>query len=328
MSTACALWNGDSESLNMRKLLLRSRQRIGLLLVCVLIMCMGCTAETVEGATAPVSAAPPAVADVDVDALFLEFLPGPSLPPDDIPDETISTDYVSLGLLRVCYVNESGAALKLQVLKDGASIAYNLKGDGSLEDFPLQYGDGEYTARIMQNIEGDQYFAVESITFDVTIEEENRVYLHSVQNIDWDYERLAIKAVRGIVSGSLAGGKEPLRFACTEDLYQYIVENIKYDHGKIFDLLYDYLPDVDETYLSEKGICYDYASLLAAMLRSIGIPAKLVKGYASYNPEVYHAWNEVYVDGRWIVIDSTKDAETRISQMEKNSQDYAKVYEY
>lgn len=317
----------------MRKLLLETRHknRIGLLAVCALLLCAGCTAGGTDGSADVISApvASPAVAEVDVDALFEQLLPGPSLPPDVVPDESICTDYVSRGLLRVCYVDDSGVLLKLQVLKDGGSIAYNLKGDGSLEDFPLQYGDGEYTARIMQNIDDDQYFAVESKTFDVTIEEEqNSVYLNSVQNIDWDYERVAIKAVRGIVSESLASGKKPLRFACTEDLYQYIAENIDYDHDKIFDLVYDYLPDIDETYVGGMGICYDYASLLAAMLRSIGIPAKLVKGYADYNPDVYHAWNEVYVDGRWIVIDSTKDAELRITQMEKKSQDYSKVYEY
>jgi hypothetical protein len=54
-------------------------------------------------------------------------------------------------------------------------------------------------------------------------------------------------------------------------------------------------PDVDEILKSNKGICFDYASLMAAMLRSLDIPAKLVTGYSS-KLSVFHAWNEVYTE--------------------------------
>lgn len=46
------------------------------------------------------------------------------------------------------------------------------------------------------------------------------------------------------------------------------------------------------------GICFDYASLGAAMLRSVGIPARIVTGYVSPN-DFYHAWIMVYIDGTW-----------------------------
>jgi transglutaminase-like putative cysteine protease len=110
------------------------------------------------------------------------------------------------------------------------------------------------------------------------------------------------------------------------------VKNIQYDTAKVFDLLYDYLPDIVDTYTTNKGICYDYAALLAAMLRSIGIPAKLVKGYASYAPDTYHAWNEVFIEGEWITVDPTRDATLRASGMaydlRKEDADYTIVYEY
>ena len=44
---------------------------------------------------------------------------------------------------------------------------------------------------------------------------------------------------------------------------------------------------------SGKGICFDYAALMAAMLRSQRIPTKLQVGYAG---EAYHAWISCYVD--------------------------------
>ena len=41
----------------------------------------------------------------------------------------------------------------------------------------------------------------------------------------------------------------------------------------------DDLPSVDETLKTKKGICFDYAALMTAMLRSQGIPTKLEIGY-------------------------------------------------
>ena len=88
---------------------------------------------------------------------------------------------------------------------EGNSISYNLKGDGSNEDFSLQYGSGEYTARIMQNVKDDKFFVVQSETFTVTLTDENSVYLNSIQNVNWDYSDTPIRDVRYIVTGSLAG---------------------------------------------------------------------------------------------------------------------------
>lgn len=267
----------------------------------------------------------------DIDALFAARVDCPVLPPDEIPDDIICTDYAGIGLLRICYRSDSDARLKLQVLKDGQSIAYNLKGDGSIEDFSLQYGSGEYTARIMQNVKKDEYFVVTAKTFTVSLKDENAVYLNSIQNVDWNYGKKPIQDVPYLVSDALTGLKDAqLLSGCADELYDYVVSHIAYDSAKVFSLMYDYLPDIEKTYLEQTGICYDYASLFAAMLRSIGIPAKLVKGYSKENPGVYHAWNEVLLDGQWVVVDTTLDASQPGSgaQMSKSAADYMKVYEY
>jgi len=47
-----------------------------------------------------------------------------------------------------------------------------------------------------------------------------------------------------------------------------------------------------DTVLEKKsGICFDYAALMTGMLRSQGIPCKLVVGYAG---TAYHAWISVW----------------------------------
>ncbi len=63
----------------------------------------------------------------------------------------------------------------------------------------------------------------------------------------------------------------------TDIAYNYVVANISYDYAKYqLYLLTIYL--VLKRPLEIKRDCYDYSSLLASMLRSQGIPAKINKG--------------------------------------------------
>jgi len=289
-----------------------------------------CTALALLGCSGSENHHTSALSPEEIDAVFTQRITRPSLPPNEKPDAPICTDYTDSGLLRICYEKEEDKKIKLQVLKDGETVAYNLKADGSIEDFSLQFGNGEYTARIMQNLKDDQYVALETKTFTVSLSDEASVYLNSIQNVNWNYDMQPIKDVENIIAPSLSSASNnDLPAASTDDLYRYICDNITYDHDKLYDLDYDYTPDIEQTYADGKGICYDYSSLLAAMLRSINIPTKLVKGYASYSPTVYHAWNEVYLSGQWYVIDSTKDASTgAYKPMFKDDADYTKVSEY
>jgi transglutaminase-like putative cysteine protease len=57
------------------------------------------------------------------------------------------------------------------------------------------------------------------------------------------------------------------------------------------------------------GDCTEFAELLTTLARYLGMPARTVFGLAyseSSRPAfVFHAWNEVQVDGRWRVVDPT-----------------------
>ena len=77
-----------------------------------------------------------------------------------------------------------------------------------------------------------------------------------------------------------------------ENIYLYVTKNITYDQEKAQNVSYGYIPNPDKTLSSKKGICFDYASLMTAMLRSQRIPTKLEVGYAG---NVYHAWISCYV---------------------------------
>ena len=71
-----------------------------------------------------------------------------------------------------------------------------------------------------------------------------------------------------------------------------------YDYEKAASVESGYLPDLDAVLATKKGICFDYASLMTGMLRSQGIPCKLIVGYAG---TVYHAWISVWSESTgWI----------------------------
>ena len=61
------------------------------------------------------------------------------------------------------------------------------------------------------------------------------------------------------------------------------------------------------TLLSRRGVCRDYAHLVIAFLRALDVPARLVSVYApQLDPMDFHAVVEALVDGRWVVVDSTR----------------------
>lgn len=53
--------------------------------------------------------------------------------------------------------------------------------------------------------------------------------------------------------------------------------------------------------------CGSKATVVASVLRSLQIPTKLVHGfYEKENPNMRHAWNEVYINNEWIPFDITR----------------------
>lgn len=234
----------------------------------------------------------------------------------------IDTNSAQEGVVRISYQGLNKKT-KVMVEKGSTKYYYDLKNE---EDyFPLQLGDGSYTVAVLENTSGTKYKVLTKKSFDADIDEENSLYLQSTQPIIWDEDMEAIQ-----LAGSLAHSAKDSEEA-VKIIYDYIIKNIDYDYQKIDKLSSDYTPDIDTVLNDGKGICYDYAVLFGAMLRSQGIPTKLVKGYRD-GIDAYHAWNEVYLDGSWKVIDTTYDAYLFKSgtsyQMFQDKDDYEKLKEY
>lgn len=60
------------------------------------------------------------------------------------------------------------------------------------------------------------------------------------------------------------------------------------------------------TFAERRGVCRDYAHLLVALARAGGIPARCVSAYApGVDPPDFHAVAELWLAGRWHLVDAT-----------------------
>ena len=188
----------------------------------------------------------------------------------------------------------SDTRLKFQVSKDEAVYNYDLPSDGRATVFPVNLGDGAYTLRIMKNTEGNNYVEVENEEVNVELTSEFAPFLIPNQYCDYNEKSACVAKARELTADARNQGE------AVRDICDFVKDNVAYDMEKAERLSTEtgYIPNPDETLATGKGVCFDYASLGAAMLRCLGLPAKIVTGYVSPG-NLYHAWILVYIDGTW-----------------------------
>lgn len=203
---------------------------------------------------------------------------------------TIDASHTENGYLMVSY-SGSNPKVKLQITgSDEITYTYNLH-DG-YETFPLTSGNGSYTVGVFENMEGTSYSTLFTQTLDVTIQDEFDPYLYANQYVNFTAQSKTVaKAVE--LSSSANDDLEVI-----ENVYNYIITNFTYDYDKAASVQSGYLPDVDDVLAKQTGICFDYAAVMAAMLRCERIPTRLEVGYMG---DVYHAWISTYIkDKGWV----------------------------
>lgn len=207
-------------------------------------------------------------------------------------DAVLDVSSVAQGYVAASAVGET--RLKLQIIKGDRSCAYDLPRDGEPFFAPISMGDGSYTFRIALSTSSDSYVVLNEKHVEVQLESEFEPFLASSSLCVFDDESASVRKANEL-AGTVNNEEEVVR-----RVHSWIVENIKYDAEKAAQLANasGYVPDPDATIALGKGVCFDYASLGAAMLRSQGVPCKIVTGTVSPD-NVYHAWIEAYVDADW-----------------------------
>ena len=204
----------------------------------------------------------------------------------------IDASHADEGYISVSASNDQ--RLKFQVTCGDMTYNYDLPNDGTPTIYPVNMGNGSYLLRIMQNTSGSNYVQLDAQTVDVALSDEFGPFLYPNMYCDYEADSACVSKAREVTSKAGNVG-EVVRDICT-----FVASNTKYDNAKAEKLskATGYVPDPDSTLKSGTGICLDYASLSAAMLRSMGIPTKVMTGYVGKD-ELYHSWIMVYIDGTW-----------------------------
>lgn len=204
---------------------------------------------------------------------------------------TIDTSNASLGYCMVKY-NGSNAKIKVQIDKGGNTYTYDLRARDAYEVFPFSEGNGTYSIKVFENITGNQYSQAGDQSVSVTLSDPLSPFLYPNQYVNFSAGS-AVVAVGAQVS---AGATD--QAGVVKNVYNYVVNNFTYDTAKANSVTSGYLPNVDTVLAQKTGICFDYAAVMTAMLRSQDIPTKLVVGYTG---SVYHAWISVYIENEgWL----------------------------
>lgn len=199
----------------------------------------------------------------------------------------------SQGYVMVKYLKAADKKIKVQIsLSNGTVYTYNLNSRSEYEVFPLTQGNGTYKIQVFENISGTKYIQVFSESVDVTLADEFLPFLYPNQYVNFSASSEAVKLSNTMNQQAITD------LDVIKNVFDYVTENISYDYEKAKTVQSGYLPNVDNVLKEKTGICFDYAALMTAMLRSQGIPTKLVIGY---NKDVYHAWISSYTkDNGWI----------------------------
>ena len=197
----------------------------------------------------------------------------------------IDVSFTKDGYINVTYNGDASRTRLIITTPQELSYTYDLY-KGKCDTFPLTGENGTYNVGIYEQISGNDYSVLFNDDFDVFIANEFSPYLYPNQYVKFDTNTKAVNLA------------SDLSFSANNDLdvitnvYNYVISHITYDYDKADNVESTYVPDVDETLATNKGICFDFASLMACMLRSQGIPTRLEIGYAG---DVYHAWISTYI---------------------------------
>ena len=250
-------------------------------------------------------------------------------------DVSICLSHLGDGYFSARFTGDS-PKVKLQLTAENSlTYTYDLPVDGAWTIFPVSLGSGHYTLGVYSNIEATMYAEVYGTEFDVALTDEFGPFLYPNQYVWFTGDTRAI------------GLAKDLCFAANNDLeavsfiYNYVITHVTYDQEEAENVQSGYLPVVDEVLETGKGICFDYAALMASMLRTQNIPTRLEIGYAG---SAYHAWISCYIkeigwvngiiqfDGTdWSLMDPTlasNQGDRKLKEFIGDGSNYRTVYYY
>ena len=211
---------------------------------------------------------------------------------------TIDCSHMDQGYIMV-KGKQSSKRLKVQISTAGAKLNYDLNGEGNYEVFPLQFGSGKYQVALFENAGGKKYAKEGTVKLNVKMPDELSCFLYPNQYVCYDENTACVQYATEMCK-DMKDQKEIYKAVCN-----YVTSNFVYDFIKSVTVKPGQLPQIDECWNTRMGICQDLSAMTCAMLRSQGIPARLMIGTVGAN--TYHAWVVAVVNGEERFFDPTAE---------------------
>ena len=189
------------------------------------------------------------------------------------------------GYVMVRYTAATDKRLKVQVKGPTTTYTYNITVGPDWTTFPLSDGDGGYQVIVYENVSGTKYATVLSQSMTVELKDEFAPFLRPNQYVDYESAPATVAKAAELTAGKTDA------LSKVAAIYDFVVKELTYDKQLAATVQSGYLPVLDTVLAKKTGICFDYAALMTGMLRSQGVPCKLVVGYAG---TAYHAWISVW----------------------------------
>ncbi|MBP5331552.1 MAG: transglutaminase domain-containing protein [Lachnospiraceae bacterium] len=170
---------------------------------------------------------------------------------------------------------------------------YKLEKGSQTVYVPLTEGAGTYKIRICKVRSDGKAVVLQTKEVELTESGFGTVFEIASMVINYKVKDSFIKKAETLVKGAKDDNTK------IKKIYNYIITNFAYDYELLSTKAATnyYLPNNLSTYDRKLGICYDISCLMAAMLRSVGVEAKVVTGHTP-NVKEYHDWNQVYDSGK------------------------------
>ena len=199
--------------------------------------------------------------------------------------------------------------LKFTVETGGTKLQYDIDGtkqkndDGSqhYEVIPLQLGRTNYTLTLWKQVDGKKYGKIGQVKVAANMEDELRCFLYPNQYVDYTAKSPCVLKAIELCDGMTDQSQ------IFNTVKNYIIKNFQYDFIKSVTVAGSsgMLPDIEGCWEKKMGICQDLSAVTCAMLRSQGVPARLIIGQLGSG--TVHAWVLAVVDGEDVFFDPTAE---------------------
>ena len=200
------------------------------------------------------------------------------------------------GYFQAALTGPSKNKMKMRVQKGDVTLTYDMDLKGNYDIFPLQLGSGHYDILLYENVSGKKYSQAGYLSVDVTLDREDAAFYYPNQYVDYTILSAAVAKAAELCEGMT----DPVQIY--ETLSDYMVHTFVYDYIKAVTVEAGQLPDIDGSYDKKMGVCQDLSAIFACMMRTQGLPTKLIIGYAD---KQYHAWTTTDINGKEYFFDPT-----------------------